>query len=221
MKLLEIKRTYTDPELGACLFHKCRGELGEYSVEGGDQAGFGVVAVMLLIFSTYDQTKLSSGFRTTSITNEYTSLKKYKSLTFYFRKGDVCCVWEMSGDKDGLLYWPKFFLDHSSTSSSSWLGCLTVGHWELCSPQSASWFSRWYPVYNSHEPLGHLVILFSNVHLLPLFFRLFTQVHLLIDGSVEGQYIYNNIVFYGFSIFMLSDLFQFFLYIYIYIYIYI
>ena len=25
--------------------------------------------------------------------------------------------------------------------------------------------------------------------MLPLFFRLFTQVHLLIDGSVEGQYI--------------------------------
>ena len=33
------------------------------------------------------------------------------------------------------------------------------------------------------------VILLFNVHLLPLFFRLFTQVHLLIDGSVEGQYI--------------------------------
>ena len=34
-----------------------------------------------------------------------------------------------------------------------------------------------------------LVILFSNVQQLPLFFRLFTQVHLLNDGSVEGQYI--------------------------------
>ena len=32
-----------DPELGACLFHKCRRELSEYSVDGGDQAGFGVV----------------------------------------------------------------------------------------------------------------------------------------------------------------------------------
>ena len=31
------------PELGACLFHKHRRELGEYSVDGGDQAGFGVV----------------------------------------------------------------------------------------------------------------------------------------------------------------------------------
>ena len=31
--------------------------------------------------------------------------------------------------------------------------------------------------------------LFPNVLLLPLFFGLFTQVHLLIDGLVEGQYI--------------------------------
>ena len=34
-----------------------------------------------------------------------------------------------------------------------------------------------------------LVILLFSAHLLPLFFRLFTQGHLLIDGSVEGQYI--------------------------------
>ena len=33
----------TDPELGACLFYKRRRELGEYSADGGDQAGFGVV----------------------------------------------------------------------------------------------------------------------------------------------------------------------------------
>ena len=32
----------------------------------------------------------------------------------------------------------------------------------------------------------NLILLF-NAHLLPLFFRLFTQVHLLIDGSVKGQ----------------------------------
>ena len=33
----------TDPELGTCLFHKRRKELGEYSADGGYQAGFGVV----------------------------------------------------------------------------------------------------------------------------------------------------------------------------------
>ena len=32
-----------DPVLGACLLHKRRRELGEYSVDGGDQAGFSVV----------------------------------------------------------------------------------------------------------------------------------------------------------------------------------
>ena len=32
-----------DPELGACLFHKRQQELGKYSADGGNQAGFGVV----------------------------------------------------------------------------------------------------------------------------------------------------------------------------------
>ena len=36
-------RFETDPELGACLFHKRRRELGDYSADGSDQAGFGVV----------------------------------------------------------------------------------------------------------------------------------------------------------------------------------
>ena len=36
-------RLDTNPELGACLFYKRRRELGEYSADGGDQAGFRVV----------------------------------------------------------------------------------------------------------------------------------------------------------------------------------
>ena len=32
-----------EPELGAILFHKHEREIGEYLVDGGDQAGFGVV----------------------------------------------------------------------------------------------------------------------------------------------------------------------------------
>ena len=52
-----------------------------------------------------------------------------------------------------------------------------------------SWFSLRHPVSNWLEPPRHLVILFSHFHLLLLFFCLFTQVHLLIDGSVEGPYI--------------------------------
>ena len=36
-------RLDTDPELGACLFHKLRRELGECSADGNDQAGYGIV----------------------------------------------------------------------------------------------------------------------------------------------------------------------------------
>ena len=87
---------------------------------------------------------------TTSITNEYTSL--YKSLTFYFRKGNVCCVWEMSGDKDGLLYWPKFFLAHSSTSFTSWLWLLNWGSLRGQSLLSAagSHFGILFPTDSNH-----------------------------------------------------------------------
>ena len=99
----------------------------------------------------------------------------------------VCERWV--GDRDRLLYWPHNSSDHSSTPFTSWLSCSTVGNWGPQSPQSANWFSRWHPLSNWLEPSGHLVILLSYVHLLPLFFRLFTQVHLLIDGSVKGQYI--------------------------------
>ena len=121
--------------------------------------------------------------------NKRTNTLLYKniSLTLYFRKGDVCCVWEMSW-RQGYID-PISPLDHSSTASSSWPGCSTVGHWGPQSPQSASWFSRWHPVSDWLESFWHLVILLSNVHLLPLLFRLFTPVNLLIDGPVEGQYI--------------------------------
>ena len=89
---------------------------------------------------------------------------------------------EVSEDKDRLLYWP------SSTSFSSWLGCSTVGHGgpkPHCLPLALN--SASCPQLT--QAICVLVILLFNVHLLPLFFRLFTQVLLLIDGSVEGQYV--------------------------------
>ena len=67
-------------------------------------------------------------------------------------------------------------------------GCSTVGHWgpkALCLPlalTSTSCLQLTRTVCAS----GYT---FFNAHLLLLFFRLFTQVHLLIDGSVKGQYI--------------------------------
>ena len=96
----------------------------------------------------------------------------------------VCEGW--AGDGDRLLFWP------SSTSFSSWLGCSTVGHWgpkALCLPLALNSASCPQLTSTDSSRLGHLVILLLNVHLLPLFFRLFTQVHLLIDGSVEGKYV--------------------------------
>ena len=51
-----------------------------------------------------------------------------------------------------------------------------------------------------HEVRSKLLystLFFPNVHLLPLFFGLFTQIHLLIDGSVEGQYITLYLPSYG------------------------
>ena len=72
--------------------------------------------------------------------NEWTNTLPYKNISFtlYSRKGDVSCVWEVSGNKDGLLFWPKFFLTHCSTSSSSWLGLVNRGSLRAQSPLSAA-----------------------------------------------------------------------------------
>ena len=123
--------------------------------------------------------------------NEWTNTLLYKNitLTLYSREGDVSCVWEVSGDRRTDCYIdPKFFFEHSSTFSSSWLGCSTVGYWgpkALCLPLALTSASCLQLI----QVVCVLVILLFNVHLLPLFFCLFTQVHLLIDGSVEGQYV--------------------------------
>ena len=48
-------------ELGACLFHKRRRELGEYSADGGDQAGFGVVGGHVGNILEYDRVQVRGG----------------------------------------------------------------------------------------------------------------------------------------------------------------
>ena len=122
----------------------------------------------------------------TSITNEYTFLQKYKFLTLYFRKVDVCCVWETRTD---CYIDPSSSLNHSSTSFASWLGLLNWGSLRAQSPQSAAGSHFGILSLTEFELPGHLVILFSNAYLLLLFFCLFTQVPLLIDSSVKDQYI--------------------------------
>ena len=90
---------------------------------------------------------------------------------------------------------PSSFSPRAALLSHLRLGCSTGGHWGPQSPQSASWFSPWHPVSDWLEVPRHLVILFSNIHLLPLFFSLFTQVNLLIKGLVEGQFITTALIF--------------------------
>ena len=110
------------------------------------------------------------------------------SLTLYSRKGDVGCVWEMSWRQGETAILTPNSSDHSSTSFSSCLGYSNVGYWgpkSLCLPLALN--SASCPQLT--QAVCVPVILLFNVHLLPLFSRLFTQVRLLIDGSIEGQYV--------------------------------
>ena len=126
---------------------------------------------------------------TTSITNEYTSLYKY--LTLFFRKGHVCWVWEISGDRDGLLYWPKFFLDQGSSFFACWLGLFNRGSLRTQSSLSGAVSHFGTPVSNCLKPFGRLVILFSNVYLLPAVLPvIYTSASL--DWRLGWGSIYNN-----------------------------
>ena len=99
----------------------------------------------------------------------------------------VCERWV--GDKGRLLYWPKILLSTKAAllSHLGWVAQLWV------TEGRKSLVCRLILMLASYLQLTQaicaLVILLFNAHLLPLFFRLFTQVHLLIDSSVKGQYI--------------------------------
>ena len=80
---------------------------------------------------------------------------------------------------------PSSSLGHSNTFSASWLGCSTEGHWEPKALSLQAGSHSGIPVSPALDATGTCLYLF----LMPTCFRLFTQVHLLIDGSVEGQYI--------------------------------
>ena len=122
--------------------------------------------------------------------NEWTNTLLYKnmSLTLYSRKGWCwLCVRSELGTHCYIL--TQSSSDHCSTSSSSWLGLLNRGSLRAARPQLASCpptdsNSNWNWPKPSVAP-GYIIV---SRHLLPLFLHLFTQVHLLIDGSVEGQW---------------------------------
>ena len=95
------------------------------------------------------------------------------------------------GDWDRLLFWPKVLLSTIAAllSHLDW-GCSTVGHWgpkALRLPLALN--SPSCPQLQLTQAICVLVIFLFDAHLLPLFFCLFTQVHLLIDSSVESQYV--------------------------------
>ena len=122
-----------------------------------------------------------------------TLLYKNISLTLYSRKSWcwLCVRGELETGTDCYIL-TQSSSDHSCTSFSSWLGCSTVGHWApkaLCLPLAHTSASCPQLTPTPTQAVCVLVIFLFDVHLLPLFFRLFTQVHLLIDGSVEGQYV--------------------------------
>ena len=126
-------------------------------------------------------------------TNEHASLKNKTSHTL-FSEGLMLVVCERwVGDGDRLLFWSKVLLStiaellpHLGSVAQPWV---TEGP----KPSVCRWFSIQHLVPNwlQHQLTQAVCVrvrFLFDVHLLPLFFRLFTLVHLLIDGSVESQY---------------------------------
>ena len=113
--------------------------------------------------------------------NERTNTLLYKNISFtlYSRKGDVflCMRGELETGIDQAV-----LLSHLGVFAQPWV---TEGRkHSVCKLilKLASYLQL-------TQTVCALVILLFNVHLLPLYFHLFTPAHLLIDGSVEGQHI--------------------------------
>ena len=70
-------------------------------------------------------------------------------LSHFIRKGwcFLCVRGELETETDCYILTQISSHGHSSTSSSSWLGCSTVGHWGL-KPSVCRWLSIWHLVPN-------------------------------------------------------------------------
>ena len=87
----------------------------------------------------------------TSITNEYTSLQKYKSLTLYFRKGDVLlCVRDEWRQGQTAVLTQVLLLTIAALLSHLGSGCSTVGPWRPGPLQAGSHFGI--PVPTDRRP---------------------------------------------------------------------
>ena len=121
--------------------------------------------------------------------NERTNTLLYKNIISHtlFSKGLMLVVYERwVGDGDRLLHIdPQVLLTITALLFHLGRGCSTVGQWGS-KPSVCSWFSLcWNPISNWLKPsVSWLYFCLKSTY-----FRLFTQVHLLIDGLVEGQYV--------------------------------
>ena len=116
--------------------------------------------------------------------NEWTHffIKNMYLSHFFFRCFAGVC--EMSGDRDRLLYWPNFFLEHSTLCyllallpHLGW-GCSTGGNW---GPQPSVYllvFTLAFLSPTNSTAAGTCLYSFITSSCFRFFFRLFTQVHL-------------------------------------------
>ena len=133
--------------------------------------------------------------------NERTNTLLYKniSLTLYSREGWcwLCVRGELETGTDCYIL-TQSSSDHSSTSFASWLGCSTVDHWgqQALSLQADSHAGILCPNWLQLQLELTQAVCDSWLYdcLSSTYFRLFTQVHLLIDGSVEGQYVTPSLI---------------------------
>ena len=120
--------------------------------------------------------------------NERMNTLLYKDLSHFILERVmvvVCDRWV--GDGDRLLYWPQVLLLIIAAFNSR-----VAQPWVAEGPKPSVCkliLTPLAPCLQLTQAVCALVISLFNVHLLPLFFRLFSQVHLLIDVSVESQYI--------------------------------
>ena len=124
--------------------------------------------------------------------NERTNTHLYKniSLTLYSRKGWcwLCVRGELETGTDCYILTQVLLTIAALLSHLDWI-CSIMGHWgpkALCLPLA---LIRLASCLQLTPSICVLVIFLFDTHLFPLFFRLFTQVHLLIDSSVKGQYV--------------------------------
>ena len=110
----------------------------------------------------------------------------FLSLRLYSRKGlCFCCVWDMCGDRDRVLYWPKFL-------SWPWQHYFRIlargGRWRP-QPSISKLVLTLAFLYPTNSTAAGTYLYSFKTSTCFHFYHLFTQVHLLIDGSAKSQYI--------------------------------